>query len=94
MPAKHPERRSSYHAGHKPFQPALGTDFGRVSDVEAKTRDFLARAVASIAAAGVAVTGVFGLATGNFVPVVSVWAIAGPIIGGVMSYYFGPQRST
>jgi hypothetical protein len=40
----------------KPFQPAIGTDFGTVEEVEAKTRGFLVRVIALTAAAGIAVT--------------------------------------
>jgi uncharacterized protein YqgC (DUF456 family) len=39
-----------------------------------------------------AVAGIYGLVTGNFTPVAAVWAVAGPIIGAVVAYYFGPQR--
>jgi hypothetical protein len=77
----------------KPFQPAIGTDIGKVEDVEAKTRDFLARFIALAAGSMVAVTGSYGLITGNYTPVIAIWAIAGPFIGAVATYYFGPQRN-
>ena len=87
-----PDKRT--RAGSKPFQPAIGTDFP-LSDVptsEAKTRGFLARGLAIFVGAAVTVTGAFGLTTGNFVPLEAVWAVAGPIIGAIVAYYFGPQR--
>jgi hypothetical protein len=77
----------------KPFQPAPGTDIGRVEDVEAKTRDFLARFIALASGLMVAVTGGYGLITGNYMPIIAVWAVAGPFIGAVVTYYFGPQRN-
>ena len=77
----------------KPFQPAIGADFGRVEDVEAKTRDFLARFIALASGSMVAVTGAYGLITGSYTPLIAVWAVAGPLIGAVVTYYFGPQRN-
>jgi hypothetical protein len=77
----------------KPFQPAIGTDFGRVEEVEARTRGFLTRFIALAAGAGLAITGGYGLVTGNYTAVIAVWAIAGPIFGAVVSHYFGSQRN-
>jgi hypothetical protein len=77
----------------KPFQPAPGTDYGAVEDLEAKTRGFLARLFAVTAVVVVAVTGGYGLVTGNYIAVLEVWAIAGPIIGAMVNHYFGPPRN-
>jgi hypothetical protein len=88
-----PNSKSRSGGKEKPFQPAIGNDFGNVEEVEAKTRDFLARLLASVAAAGVLATGGYGLITGNYVAVVGVWSVAGPIIGALVAYYFGPQRN-
>jgi hypothetical protein len=88
-PNKEPRRSGQKK---KPFQPAIGTDFGTVEEVEAKTRGFLARLIALTAAAGIVVTGGYGLITGNYMAVITVWAIAGPIIGAIVAHYFGPQR--
>ena len=79
--------------GRKPFQPAIGTDFGRVEEVEARTRGFLARVFAVATGATLGVTGGYGILTGNYIAVMAVWAIVGPFIGAMMSYYFGPQRN-
>jgi hypothetical protein len=78
---------------NKPFQPAIGTDIGSVDDADARTRDFLAKTIAVFAGSAIAVTGVYGLIMGNYTPVVAVWAIAGPIIGALVTYYFGPRRN-
>jgi hypothetical protein len=78
----------------KPFQPAIGREFGGVEEVEAKTRGFLARVIASVTAIGVVATGTYGLVTGNYTAVIAVWAVAGPIVGALVTYYFGPQRDT
>jgi hypothetical protein len=87
-----PKRRSRSGQKGKPFQPAIGKDFGNVEDVEARTRDFLARFLAVGSGLAAAVAGTYGLVTGNFTPAAAVWAVAGPIIGAVVAYYFGPQR--
>jgi hypothetical protein len=88
-----PTRKSRSGGRKKPFQPAIGTDIGRVEDADAKTRGFLARFLALCIGALVAVTGGYGLITGNYTAVIAVWTIAGPVIGAVVAYYFGPQRN-
>jgi hypothetical protein len=57
--------REQRRCGSKPFQPAIGRDFGPVVEVEARTRGFLARLLGSAAAAALAVTGAKSLAEGN-----------------------------
>jgi hypothetical protein len=81
-------------ASHKPFQPAIRTRFvvSEVPAIEARTRGFLARGLAIFVGAVVASTGAYGLATGNFVPLETVWAVGGPFIGAIVAYYFGPYR--
>ncbi len=94
MPIGTPDKNRSRSVRRtKPYQPAIGTDFGRVEEVEAQTRGFLARFIALAAATSIAVTGIYGLVTGRYMAVITVWAIAGPIIGAVVSHYFGPQRN-
>jgi hypothetical protein len=94
MPGATPDRsRPRSPDRKKPFQPAIGTDFGTVEEVEAKTRGFLARVFAVTTVSVVAVTGGYGLITGNYMAVITVWAIAGPIVGAIVSHYFGPQRN-
>jgi len=78
----------------KPFQPAIGREFEGVQEIEAKTRDFLARLIASATIAGVLVAGGYGLVTGKYMAVIGVWSVAGPIVGALVAYYFGPQRDT
>jgi hypothetical protein len=51
-----PNRKLRSGRADKPFQPAIGTDFGRVADVEAKTRDFLTKFIALGAGSIVSVT--------------------------------------
>ena len=79
----------------KPYQPAIGTEFvvEQAASIAAKTRGFLARYVSISAGVAVVVTGGYGLLTGNYAAVEVVWAVAGPIIGAMMAYYFGPQRN-
>jgi len=37
-------------------------------------------------------SGTYGLWTGNYHALEGVWAIAGPIVGAVVAFYFGAQR--
>jgi hypothetical protein len=84
-------RRSGQRA--RPYQPAIGTDFGAVKEVEAKNRGFLLRAIALTTAGAILVTGGYGLIIGNYTAVIGVWAVAGPFIGAMVTYYFGPRRN-
>ena len=77
---------------HKPFQPAPGRDFGSIEETDAKTRDFLARFLATAAGTAVLVTGVHSLVTGDYATVVAVWAVVGPLVGALVTYYFGLKR--
>jgi hypothetical protein len=80
---------------HKPFQPAIGRDDYSIRDAastEAKTKGFVARAVIVIVALAIAVTGVYGLVTGHWSPVIGVWSIGGPLVGAVVFHYFGGHR--
>jgi hypothetical protein len=89
-----PGDRPQSHRKPKPFQPAIGREFNGVEEVEAQSRGFLARVVASVTALAVIVTGLYGLLTGNYTAVIAVWSVAGPIVGALVTYYFGPQRDT
>jgi len=89
-----PDRKFRSGQKAKPFQPAIGREFEGVQEIEAKTRDFLARLIASASIVGVLATGGYGLMTGNYRAVIGVWSVAGPIIGALVTYYFGPQRDT
>jgi hypothetical protein len=93
MPGVTPDRASRPSRRQKPFQPAIGAEFDGVQEVEAKTRSFLARLLASATVIGVLVAGGYGLITGNYTAVIGVWSVAGPIIGALVAYYFGPQRN-
>ena len=89
-----PDKKSTRSGQRKkPFQPAIGTDLGKVEEVEAKARGFIARVLTVATVAVVAITGGYGFITGNYMAVMAVWAISGPFIGAMVSYYFGPQRS-
>ena len=64
-----------------------------VQEDEAKTRGFLARLFASTTAIVVLAAGGWGLITENYMAVIGVWSVAGPIVGALVTYYFGPQRN-
>jgi hypothetical protein len=89
-----PSTKQTKTTSRKPYQPAVGREIevDEVLLVEARTRDFLAKLFAVSTVLAVVVTGVHGLLTGAYHLVEVVWAIAGPIIGAMVAYYFGPQR--
>lgn len=76
----------------KPFQLVIGKEFENVEEVEAKIRGFIAKTLILAAVVGLAFAGFHGFYTGNFVAVAAVWAVAEPVIGAVVSHYFGPER--
>jgi hypothetical protein len=78
------------------FQPRIGWEFDldEVHVIDARTRDFLSRAIAFCAGGAVAITGAYGLATGSYLAVEVVWAVAGPMFGALVTHYFGPSGRT
>jgi predicted membrane protein len=52
----------------------------------------VARALAFATSAAIAVTGLQGLITGDTTAISTVWAVTGPIVGALVSYYFGAHR--
>jgi len=86
-------RQPQSSRARKPFQPAIGKEFDGVQEVEAKTRAYLAKLIASATVAGALIAGGYGLVTDNYIPVMGVWSVAGPIVGALVTYYFGPQRN-
>ncbi len=73
------------------FQPRIGRDF-ELEDadvIDAKARGFLTRVIAIGAGGAVVVTGFYGLATGSYLAVQVVWAVAGPMLGAPVTHYFG-----
>jgi hypothetical protein len=79
---------------HKRFQPAPGTEFeiDSVPTIEAKTKGFIVRAVISAALVALVVTGIYGLFNQKYGPLVSTWAVVGPIVGAMITHYFGGHR--
>ncbi len=78
----------------KRFQPAHGTEFeiDSVPTIEAKTKGFIVRAVISAALVALVVTGIYGLFYQKYGPLVSTWAVVGPIVGAMITHYFGGHR--
>jgi hypothetical protein len=79
------------------FQPRIGRDFDleEVHVIDARTRGFLSRAVALGAGGAIAISGTYGLATGSYIAVEVVWAVAGPMFGALVTHYFGsPGKDT
>ena len=87
------EKFSATGVTAKPFRPAVGREFEGIVEVEAKTRDFLARVIAVATIISVGVAGLYSLMTGRYEAVAAVWSVAGPIIGAVVAYYFGSRRN-
>jgi hypothetical protein len=73
------------------FRPRIGRDFDleEVHVIDARTRGFLSRAIAVGAGGAVLITGGYGLATGSYLAVEVVWAVAGPMFGALVTHYFG-----
>jgi hypothetical protein len=73
------------------FQPRIGRDFELedVHVIDARARGALSRASALGAGGAVTVTGSYGLATGDYLAVEGVWAVAGPMLGALVTHYFG-----
>ena len=88
--------KRSRHGSTKPFVPTVGAEFDveEAPVIEAQTRGILARAIVGLTGIAVAVTGLYGLVTANFVPVEVVWAVVGPLIGAMVTYYFGLRKDT
>ena len=74
----------------RPYQPAIGRDF-EVEEVEAKTRGFIVRIIVPAAVIGLAVAGLYSLITGNAAVILEVWAVVGPLLTGIVAYYFGKR---
>lgn len=87
--------RGHRQTNRKPYQPAIGREFDLETSptVEARTRGVLARGIVLFAGLVIASTGLYGLITGDFTPLIASWAVAGPIVGAIVTYYFGPQRT-
>lgn len=73
------------------FQPRIGRPFDLedVHVIEARTRGFLSRVIAVGAGGAVAITGAYGMISGNYIAVEVVWAVAGPMCGALVTHYFG-----
>jgi len=83
--------RTRSQASEPRFRPRIGRDFDleEVHVIDARTRGFLSRAVAIGSFTGIGITGGYGLATGNYVAVEVIWAVAGPMLGAMVTHYFG-----
>jgi hypothetical protein len=84
--------RTRSRGSERRFQPRIGRDFDlqEVDVIDARTRGFLSRIIAVGAGGAIVVTGGYGLATGSYVAVEVVWAVAGPMFGALVTHYFGP----
>lgn len=73
------------------FQPRIGREFDmeEIHVIDARTRGFLSRAIAIGSGSAVGIAGCYGLATGSYVAVEIVWAVAGPMLGALVTHYFG-----
>lgn len=79
-------------------RPANGREFD-VEEIKAKesyetaqTRNRLALLFSATALTVLLGIGVHGLFTGKFIYLLSIWAVVGPVLGGISSYYFGRGR--
>jgi hypothetical protein len=83
--------RTRSRGSERRFQPRIGRDFDLedVHVIDARTRGFLSRTIAVGAGGAIIITGGYGLATGSYVAVEVVWAVAGPMFGALVTHYFG-----
>jgi hypothetical protein len=71
---------------------AEGEEYVILRDVEESPASFVVRWIA-LATAGVAFgTACYGLIFGNYNMVITVWSVAGPIVGAAGVYWFAPRR--
>jgi hypothetical protein len=84
--------RTRSRGSERRFQPRIGREFDLedVYVIDARTRGFLSRIIALGAGGAIIITGGYGLATGSYVAVEVVWAVAGPMFGALVTHYFGP----
>ena len=64
----------------------------RASKAQESARSFLVYLTASMTCLFVSGAALYGLFLGRFDALASVWTVAGPIVGGLMSYYFSSKR--
>ena len=78
----------------KPYQPRIGLDFEieQAPAIEARTRDFLTRSITILVGTSLAASGTYGVLNNNYTAVEIVWAIDGPLLGAMVTYFFGPYR--
>ena len=82
------------------FQPAIGRDFDNIVSVvqvldqyrTSRTKDRVAYLVLGCGVGAVGLAAVYGMITGSFSGLRDVWGAVGPIVGGVIGYYFHRSR--
>lgn len=74
--------------GTTPLRPTPGQEFDVVQEVEARTRAFLVKLIASSTTLVTLVAAGYGLITNRYGVVSGVWGLTGPILAGLIVYYF------
>ena len=81
------------------YQPAHGRDFDITSAVReldhyetSRTRDRITYLVLGSVIGAVGLAAIYGMVTGRFSGLRNVWEAVGPIVGGVIGYYFHRSR--
>jgi len=96
---KLPSKGTLPSKARKKYQPTVGRDLG-IDEIEAsdkyetsRTRDHLAKVIVRGGAVALVVAVAASFQQHSFAPVAAVWAVLGPIAGGIVSFYFyrGPK---
>ncbi len=83
------------HTSPKPFQPAHGRDFDNARATKAETEQARNRTAGHIAYVligsilfALAYALVISTRSASYTPLAQVWAVAGPLVGALVAYYF------
>jgi hypothetical protein len=74
-----------------PVKSAIGTEFIVVDEVAARSFRSVVLWMASVTAAVVLSTACYGLVSGSYNAIITVWSVAGPILGVAAAYLFVPS---
>jgi multisubunit Na+/H+ antiporter MnhF subunit len=98
-PRKLPSRYSFLFRENSTYRPAIGRNID-IEEIVAsdtyetsRTRDHLAKVIVWGGAVALAIAALASYGQSSFAPIAAVWAVLGPVAGGIVSYYFyrGPK---
>ncbi len=98
-PRKLPSRYSLLFEQRSTYRPTIGRNID-IEEIVAsdtyetsRTRDHLAKVIVWSGTAALAIAALASYGQHSFAPIAAVWAVLGPVAGGIVSYYFyrGPK---